>query len=124
MLADGVQHDYRDLTLGLALIIGVGRPELQCLFPQPRALLALGGPGPRLRLHGPDLYLDVRVGEDVAVPAGVLRRAAFRGDHEIAITVLPVEQRENEPLSRLAAGRRQQQRGYRHLWHARPGDIV
>ena len=27
MSADGVQHDHRDLALGLALIIGVGRPE-------------------------------------------------------------------------------------------------
>src|SRR2546429_7913195 len=28
---DGVQHDHRDLALGLALVIGVGRPELQRL---------------------------------------------------------------------------------------------
>src|SRR6266403_5608473 len=48
--ADRVQHDHRDLALGLALVIGVGRPELQRLFPQPRALLARGGPGPQLHL--------------------------------------------------------------------------
>jgi hypothetical protein len=39
----------------------------------------------------------------------MLRCAAFRGDRYIAIAGLPVEQREDEPLSRLAAGRRQQQ---------------
>jgi hypothetical protein len=27
-LADGIEHDHRDLALGLALVIGVGRPEL------------------------------------------------------------------------------------------------
>src|SRR5205823_4964581 len=64
--ADGVEHDHRDLALGLLLVIGVGRPELQRLFPQPRALLARGGPGPRLQLRGPDLHLDLRIGEKVA----------------------------------------------------------
>src|ERR1700730_17147471 len=109
MSADGVQHDHRDLALGLLLVIGVGRPELQRLFPQPRALLARGGPGPRFDLCGPGLHVDLRVGEDVAVPAGVLRGAAFRGDHDIAIPGFPAEQREDESLSRLPAGRRQQQ---------------
>ena len=88
MSADGVEHDDRDLALGLLLVIGVGRPELERLFPQPRALLAGGGPGPRLHLRGADLHLDLRVGEDVAVPAGVLRRAAFRGDDDIAVAGL------------------------------------
>src|SRR5205085_8121960 len=96
-LADGVQHDYGDLALGFALVIGVGRPELQRLFPQPRALLAGGGPGARLHLGGPDLHVDFRVGEDVAVPAGVLRCAAFRGDDDVAVAGFPVEQREDEP---------------------------
>jgi hypothetical protein len=99
MSADGVEHDHGDLPLGLALVIGVGRPELQRLFPQPRALLAGSGPGPRLYLCGPDLHVDVRIGEDVAIPAGVLRCAAFRGDHDIAVADLPIEQREDEPLS-------------------------
>jgi hypothetical protein len=43
------------------------------------------------------------------VPARMLRCAAFRGDHDIAIAGLPVKQWEDEPLSRLPAGRRQQQ---------------
>src|ERR1700740_1371107 len=86
---------------------GVGRPELGWLLPQPRALLAGGGPGPRLQLRGPDLHVNVRVGEDIAVPAGVCRRPAFRGDYDIAVADVPIKQREDELLSRLAAGRRQ-----------------
>src|ERR1700736_4685799 len=44
------------IALGLALVIGVGRPELQRLFPQPRALLAGGGPtSPRKRRGCPKL---------------------------------------------------------------------
>jgi hypothetical protein len=54
-----------------------------------RALLACGGPGPPSHLRGPDLDLDFRVGEVVAVPAGVLRCAAFRADDEIAVTRFP-----------------------------------
>src|SRR5438876_9262455 len=123
-LAEGVQHDYRDLALGLALVIGVGWPELERLFPQPCPLLTGGGPGPCLHLRGPDLHFDLRVGEDVAVPAGMLRRAAFRRDHKIAVAGLPVEQREDEPLSRLPAGRRQQQRRYCDLRSARLGHLV
>ncbi len=42
---------------------------------------------------GPDLHVDLRVGEDVAVPAGVFRCAAFRGDHENS----------RDPLSRRTA---------------------
>jgi len=99
MSADGVEHDDGDLALGLALVIGVGRPELQRLFPEPRALLAGGGPGVRLHLRGPDLHVDLRVGEDVAVPAGVLRCAAFRGDDEIAVTGFPEEEWGDEPFS-------------------------
>src|SRR5262249_22526811 len=109
-LADGVQHDYRDLALCLSLVIGVGRPELECLFPEACPLVTGCGPGPCLYFRGPDLHLDLRVGEYVAVPAGMLRRAAFRGDHKIAvITGFAIEQREDEPLSRLPTGRRQQQ---------------
>src|SRR5439155_22780984 len=87
-LADGIQHDHRDLALGLLLVIGVGRPELERLFPQLCPLLARRGPGPRLHLRRPDLHVDLRVGEEVAVPAGMLRRAAFRGDHDVAVTGL------------------------------------
>src|SRR6266496_3192513 len=107
-LTDGIQHDDRNLALGLLLIVGVGRPELQRRLPQPGALLAGGGPGPRLHLRRPDLHFDIRIGEDVAVPARVLWRAALRGDHEIAVAGLPVEERKDELLARFPPGRRQQ----------------
>ena len=66
MSADGVDHDDRDLALGLALVVGVGSPEFQRLFPQPCALPAGDGPGPRLDLCDADLQLDLRVREEVA----------------------------------------------------------
>src|SRR5438067_8217676 len=102
-LAHGVEHDYRDLAFGLLLVVGIGRPELQRLLPEAAALRAGRGAGSRLHLLGPDLHLDLRVGEKVSVPAGMLRRAAFRGDHDIAaVAGLAVEQREDEPLARFA----------------------
>src|SRR5215469_11389809 len=85
MSADGVEHDHRDLALGLLLVIGVRRPELQCLLPQPGALLAGGSPGPCLELLCADLHVDLGVGEKVAIPPRVLRRTAFRSDHDIAV---------------------------------------
>src|SRR5580700_8073256 len=96
MSVNGIQHDDRDLALGLLLVIGVGRPELERLLPQPRPLRAGRGPGPRLHLGGPDLHIDLRVGDEVAVPAGMLRRAALRGDDDIAVAGLAVEQRKDE----------------------------
>src|SRR5437879_1289105 len=97
--ANRIEHDDGNLALGLLLVIGVGRPEFERLLPQTRPLLAGGGAGPRLHLGGPDLHLDLRVGEQVAVPAGMLRRAAFRGDDNIAVAGLAVEQRKDEPLA-------------------------
>ena len=53
LLLDGVQHDHRDLALGLALIVGIGWPEFQRLVPEPRPFRARGGPRPRLQLLVP-----------------------------------------------------------------------
>src|SRR5256885_181816 len=83
-LADRVEHDDRDLALGLGLVIGVRRPEFERLLPQFCALRAGGGAGPRPHLRGADLHLDLGVGEEVAVPARMLRRAALRGDNDVA----------------------------------------
>src|SRR5215470_4194338 len=74
---NGIQDDDGDLALGIALVIGVGRPELQRLFPQLRTLLARGGSRPRLHFRGSDLQLDLRFCNEVLIPAGVLRRPAF-----------------------------------------------
>src|SRR6185369_101584 len=62
-LVDRVQHDHRDLALGLALIVGIGGPELQRLVPEARPFRAGGGSRSRLKLPGPDLNLDYRVGQ-------------------------------------------------------------
>ena len=74
---DWIQHDHRYLALGLELIVGVGRPEFEPLFPKPEALLALRCAGPHAYLLGRDLYLNVWVRKNVAIPAGVLWRASL-----------------------------------------------
>jgi len=106
---DGVQHDHRYLAFGLELIIGVRRPMLERLIPKSNTFVARRRPGPRLQLLGPDLHLDIRVGEDIAVPPRVLGRAALRGDHEVTVAVGSVKQRKDELLARLAAAGGQQQ---------------
>src|ERR1700731_2532070 len=65
--AHSIEHDHRDLALGLLLVIGVGWPEFERLFPQSRPLRAGGGPGARLHFRGPDLHVHIRAGEEVAV---------------------------------------------------------
>src|SRR5947209_3196503 len=89
------------------------------------ALRAGGGAGPRLHLRGADLHLDLGVGEEVAVPARMLRRAAFRGDNDVAaLTRVAVEQRKDELLAGFPPGRRQQQRRDADLRPARLGHLV
>jgi hypothetical protein len=58
-LMDWIQHDHRYLALGLELIVGVGRPKFERLFPKSEAFLALRRPGPRIYLLGPNLYFNV-----------------------------------------------------------------
>jgi hypothetical protein len=106
---DGVQHDYRYLAFGLELIIRVRRPMLQRLVPKSNTFITRRRPRPRLQLLCPDLHLNVRVGEDIAVPSRVLGRAALRGDDEVTVAVRSVKQRKDELLARLAAGGGQQE---------------
>src|SRR5581483_9470194 len=96
VLMDRIQHDHRYLALGLELIVGVGRPEFECLFPKPGAFLARRCPGPRLHLLGPDLYFDVGIREDIAIPAGVFWRTSLGGDDEVTAALRSVKQREYE----------------------------
>src|SRR3984957_10759526 len=100
---DGIQHDNRYLASGLELIIGVRRPMLERLVPKSNTFVARRRPRPRLQLLGPNLHLDIRVGEDIAVPPRVFGRAALRGDNEITVAVRSVKQRKDELLARLAA---------------------
>src|SRR5215467_12236438 len=55
ILMNWIQHDHRYLALGLELIISVGRPEFERLFPKPAAFVARGCPASRVHLLGPDL---------------------------------------------------------------------
>src|SRR5690242_3768781 len=76
-LANRIQHDHRYLALGLELIVGVGRPEFERLFPKPNAFFARRRPGPRVYLRRPDLDFDVGVRKDIAIPSRVLGCAAL-----------------------------------------------
>src|SRR5215831_18603726 len=76
-LGDRMQHDHRYLALGLELIVGVGRPKFERLFPKSEAFLARRCPGPRVHLLGPDLYFDVGVRQKIAIPPWVLGRASL-----------------------------------------------
>src|SRR5690348_5745220 len=68
--ADGIQHHDWDLPATcLDLVVGIGREECHRLLPQPRPLLARGGPGLRAHLLGAHLDVDVWIGQDIAVPA-------------------------------------------------------
>ena len=79
---EGVEHHDRYLTLGLELIVGVGRPELERLFPKLDAFVARRCPRPRLQLPGTDLDLDIGLAEYIAIPAGVFGRAALLVDDD------------------------------------------
>src|SRR5215510_12708263 len=76
-LMNRIQHDHRYLALGLELIVGVGRPKFERLFPKSEAFLARRYPGPRVQLLSPDLYLDVGVRENILIPPWVLGRASL-----------------------------------------------
>lgn len=118
--AGGVEHDHGDLAFGLLLVIGVGRPELQRLFPQPRARSSpVAVRAPAFVFAVPTCTSTSGLARMLRYQPGVLRCAAFRCDDEIAVTGVAVERREDEPSFRFPAGRRQQQRRDCDLWPAR-----
>jgi len=90
MSAHRVEHDHGDLDARSSPGNRRRAARTPAPFPTVGALLAFGGPGPRLKLLGADLHFDLPVGEEVAVSAGVARRAAFRGDYDIAVAGFPV----------------------------------
>src|SRR5438067_2270457 len=55
------------------------------------------------------LQLDLGVLREVAIPAGMLRRAALRRDDHVPVAVVLVDQRRRARLAGLAAFRRQQE---------------
>src|SRR5262245_48774816 len=76
-LMNRIQHDHRYFALGLELIVGIGRPKFERLFPKSEAFLARRYPGPRVQFLSPDLYLDVGVRENILIPTRVLGRASL-----------------------------------------------
>ena len=56
-----------------------------------------------------DLELDVRLLGEVPVPAGMLGRAALRGDDHVGVARVLVDQRRGARLAGRAARRREQQ---------------
>src|SRR5690606_27663141 len=72
---------------------------------RPHALLVLGAAGARDHRDDlvPHLDLAVRVGDEVLVPARVLRRAALRRDEHEVVAVASVDERVLPDLSRLSS---------------------
>src|SRR5215213_11050972 len=80
-------------------------------LPQPLALRAFGHHG-----HGPErllayLHVHLRVGEQVVVPGGVVRRAARGGEDDRATPISHVHKRGRVRPAALGARRREEQYG-------------
>src|SRR4051794_24412163 len=68
VLTRALQDDDRDLALGLALVVVVGRPLRDHRLPHLGLLVGRGLAGARLEAIVPDLHLDFGVGLEVHVP--------------------------------------------------------
>src|SRR4029077_17105675 len=88
-----LENHNRDLPVSSALVVVISRPDLGHALPQPRPLVALGGPGPDRDLLGFDLDRDVRICPEVLVPVRVIGGAALGRNHDPAVAVVPVDQR-------------------------------
>ena len=99
----------RDLAGGPGREVVQGRHGLRALAEQPVPLGADGQVGPGRELLGPDLDGDVRVRDQVVVPARMGGRPAVGGDHHVAAAVGGVRQRMGVGPLRPGAGAGQQQ---------------
>src|SRR5579884_295451 len=104
-----LQHDDGNLAVRLALVRVVVRPDLVHHPPQPLALLARGGAGARTEAVAEDLHADLRILREVAIPAGVRRRAALGRDDHGVLPVHAVDQGRRRLPAGVPSGRRQQQ---------------
>src|SRR3954451_9045909 len=100
---DAFEQEHRDLTLGLALVLGVRRGGGDRSLPPLRALLALELARDHLPLLALVLKLDLRVSEQVVVPDRVGGRASLRRDGKVAAVVLDAHQRCLAQLAGLRA---------------------
>src|SRR5690606_26630726 len=94
-----VQHDDGDVAVGLGPVVVERGPHGGHRGPQLGLLLGARGAGDGVEPLGAHLHRDVRVGDEILVPARVVRRAALGGHDDVRIPVGLVDQRE---LARLA----------------------
>lgn len=71
----------------------VGRPDLRHDLPQARLLVCDRRSGCGRKAVGEHLHLDIGMHGEVSVPAGVVGRAALRGDHDGVVAHRAVDQR-------------------------------
>jgi dihydrofolate reductase len=107
---DGLEHHDRYLAVGLRLIAVVVGPDRRHLFPPRRAFARRRRPRPRGERLGADLHADLRVGDEVEVPRGVVSPASGRGDDDVVVTRPPVDQRGPAEFPRPAAAGGEQER--------------
>src|SRR4051794_17484179 len=72
-----LQHDDRDLALGLALVLVIGRPLGRHRLPHLGLLVRRGLAGAGLEALVLDLHLDLGVGLEVQIPGGRLVGSAL-----------------------------------------------
>src|SRR5438270_6828189 len=83
--APAVEDDDRDLAGGPALVVGKARHHLRLGCEE--ALVLLAGRDARRgdELLAQDLHRDLRIGDQVVVPARILGRAALGGDDHVVV---------------------------------------
>src|ERR1700733_15100553 len=83
-----LQHEYRDLPVGLGLVLGVVRPDFHRAFPPVLALVAGHLARGVVALRGSVLKFHQRMLYEVAVPGGMLGSSAFGCDRGVYPVVL------------------------------------
>src|SRR3954451_2594757 len=99
-----LEHDHRDLPVGLLLVLVVGGPVPDHRLPQVGLLVGRRGPGPRREPVALDLHLDLGIRLEVEVPGGRGGGAALGGDDEVVVAALAVDERRAALLAGLTAG--------------------
>ena len=105
-----LQHDDRDLALGLGLVLVVGRPLVGHRLPQLGLLLGRRRPRPRREAIAAHLHGHLRVRDQVLVPRRRGRSTSLRRHHQVVAAAAAVDQRRTPRLARAPPGRGQDQR--------------
>src|SRR5918996_5403176 len=86
-LAGALEHDDRELTRGVALVLREVRHLRRHLLEKTLPLSALGNRSARGECFLADFDRDLWVGTQVVEPVGMRRRATLGGDHNEATIV-------------------------------------